>query len=198
MALSNDTFSIIQEKKEKLIKYWNGIVNKPKCIVFDLDMTLWPFLIDNQIFFPFRKINSHGKMKLFDNNNNEVKPYDDVPLILYTLRNECFKNKEFIAIASRATASERAMQLIDLFEWTNYFDSFQIYSGSKQKHMKQIKKELKLKSFDEILFFDDSKLNLETTKNLGVIGHKVTRHYGLSLEEFLNGLKNYSCNFLSK
>lgn len=198
MAFSNETIPKNQQKKEKLIKYWNGIVNKPKCIVFDLDMTLWPFLIDNQIFFPFSKVNCDGNMKILDGNKNDIEPYEDVSLILDTLKNDCFQNKEFLAIASRATAGSRAIKLIDLYEWTDYFDSIQIYSGNKQKHMKQIKKELNLKSFDQILFFDDSKLNLEATKSLGVIGHKVTRHYGLNLEEILNGLKNYNCNFLSK
>lgn len=199
MASSSDIESIYKQKKDHIIKIWNGLIHKPKCIVFDLDMTLWPFLIDHKVLFPLRKTDFHGTKKIFDHNNLEIKPYEDVPLILDTLRNNCIQcNNGFIGIASRATSGPNAIQLIDLFEWTNYFDSVQIYSGSKQKHMKNICRELKLGSFDEILFFDDSKLNLETTKNLGVIGHKVSRHYGLNLEELLNGLKNYNFYFLNK
>ncbi|RNA30364.1 magnesium-dependent phosphatase 1-like [Brachionus plicatilis] len=192
MALSCDISPKYNEKKELIIKKWTSIVHKPKCIVFDLDMTLWPFLIDHKVLFPLRKINHHGNEKIFDHSNTEIKPFEDVPLILETLRNSCIGPNEFLAIASRATAGEHARQLIDLFNWTNYFGSIQIYSGTKQKHMKRIFNDLKLKSFDEILFFDDSKLNLETTKSLGVIGHKVSRHYGLNVQEFLDGLDSYS------
>ncbi|CAF0776918.1 unnamed protein product [Brachionus calyciflorus] len=195
-VLNSEKIESLPTKESKIIEKWNSLPHKPKCIVFDLDYTLWPFIVDHKVLPPFKKIN-HGTngAKIFDFNWQEVKSNEDVSLILKTLKENCFKNGEFLCIASRATYEKCALNLIELFEWTQYLDSIQIYSGPKLKHMKQIQKELGIKNFGEVLFFDDSKLNIQTTNSLGVIGHQVTRHYGLTIEELINGLKKYNSNF---
>lgn len=175
-------------KENCIIKCWQELNNKPKCIVFDLDYTLWPFIIDHQLLPPLRKVHN----KIYDHLNRQIKPYEDVPVILKTLRDKCLIEKgEYICIASRATAKTQALQLFDLFSWNSYFDCIQIYAGSKLKHMNEIKNELNLKNFTQILFFDDSKSNLDQTESLGLVGYKLSRHYGLSIPELIKGLKKY-------
>ena len=198
---SKASIELIQlSKKETIIlRCWNETLKqfKPKCIVFDLDFTLWPFLIDSQILPPLKTTksfeNDEFKVKVHDHDNKLVNHYEDTTLIIKMLKDRCFADKSFhLAIASRATVHNLAMELFEIFGWSGYFDSIQIYSGNKIKHLKQIKNELKLKSFNEILFFDDNKSNLESTETLGVVGHQVRRHYGLNVAELVKGLEKFN------
>ena len=96
MACSNN--NEISKKETLIIDKWNGIVHKPKCIVFDLDLTLWPFLVDFKILPPLRRVNYENGFKVFDHNKQEVKHFEDVPIILRTLKEHCFKNGEYFPL----------------------------------------------------------------------------------------------------
>ena len=54
---SKHDLSIIQNLvipcDNSIIKCWDELKNKPVCICFDLDYTLWPMLIDKGILFLF-------------------------------------------------------------------------------------------------------------------------------------------------
>lgn len=194
--ISNIHSSIQLKKEETIVHNWKSLNNKPKCIVFDLDYTVWPFIIDSQLLPPFRRENNQPNGHIFDHNKRKVTLYEDIELIVKTLKEKCFKIDDdcarFLAIASRSTVHNQAVELLEMFGLFHYFDSIQIYSGSKQKHIKTIRNDLKLEKFSDILFFDDNKSNLEQTQALGLVGHQVRRHYGLSLNDFYLGLKKFN------
>ena len=181
-----------------IIKCWDALINKPVCIIFDLDYTLWPTIIDQKVLPPIKKkIIIHNNIETYevkDHTNRNIIHYEDVPKILATLK-ECFsrcKTKHYLAIASKATTYDLAVQLIQMYGWLDYFNSIQIYSGTKTKHMKNIQTELKLNNYKDFLFFDDSKSNISQTETLGLTAHKVGRHYGLNVNELNNGLKKFN------
>lgn len=179
---------------EHVIKCWNELKFKPTCIVFDLDYTLWPYLIDADIVPPLKRRLVNKKPIVVDAKNNQIVHFEDVPCILRTLREVCFAqspSKHYIAIASKATVRELALELIDLFGWTSYFDSFQIHSGIKTVHMKTIYAELKLGNFNQILFFDDTRKNVMQTEEIGLTAHYLSRARGLTASEMVKGLDKY-------
>jgi magnesium-dependent phosphatase 1 len=181
--------------KEKLIiKCWNELKHKPKCIVFDLDYTLWPFNVDSHLIPPFRFGAKDNDTEIYDHAKRKINLYEDIALILKTLKSHSFKDDQayYMAIASRSSTTDLALQLIEMFKLQELFDSVQIYTGTKLKHLKNIKAELKLASFNEILFFDDNKSNLTQTESLGVTGYQVRRHYGLNTSELVKGLEKFS------
>ena len=102
-------------------------------------------------------------------------------LIIKTLSEKCSKSilegRFNLVIASRSSTTDLALQLIEMFELINNLDSIQIYTDTKLKHLKNIK-QLKIESFNDILFFDDHKSNLQQTESFGVVGWQVRRHYG--------------------
>ena len=181
--------------EHSIVKCWNDLKHKPICIIFDLDYTLWPMLIDKDLLPPIKKKKtSENNLIVLDHNNKNIIHYEDVPKILATLK-ECFsrcKTKHYLAIASKATTYDLAVQLIQMYGWLDYFNSIQIYSGTKTKHMKNIQTELKLNNYKDFLFFDDSKSNISQTETLGLTAHKVGRHYGLNVNELNNGLKKFN------
>ena len=184
--------------ENSIIKCWDHLKHKPKCIVFDLDYTLWPYLCDADIIPPFRKKviteNNEEKKVIFDNRNKIVGHFEDVTKIIKTLKEICFsqlKSKHYLAIASKATTKNIAVELMELFGWLKYFDSIQVHGGSKTKHMKTILNELKLKNFNQILFFDDNKSNITQTEALGVVGYQLSRSHGLHINEVLKGLNKF-------
>jgi magnesium-dependent phosphatase 1 len=161
-----------------LVYHWRDLKKKPSVIVFDLDHTLWPFYVDTTVKEPFTKVNE----AVFDANNKLLAPFESVTKILKTLKECCFDDDEKLAIASRSTRQDLAMNLIELFGWTNLIDSFQIYSMPKSNHMHAIKNELKFNSFRQVLFFDDHQFNINTTKPMGVFAFKLDKSTGLNMK----------------
>ncbi len=182
------------EYDESIIKCWDELKFKPVCIVFDLDYTLWPYLIDCDMEPPFRKKLVNKQHIIIDHKNQQILPFEEVTKVLRTLKKVCFeqsKQKHFMAIASKATVREMALELITFFGWYEYFDSYQIHSGIKTIHMKTILDELKLIDYNQILFFDDTRKNVQQTEEIGVTGHYLNRTKGLTVSEFNKGLKKY-------
>ena len=60
--------------------------------------------------------------------------------------------------------------------------------------MKQIRTELKFQEFKDVLFFDDSKSNISQTETLGLTAYQVGHHFGLSVRDFIQGLKKFDSN----
>lgn len=185
---------MVHDKKEQtIVNCWRSMRKKPKCIVFDLDYTIWPFMVDAHLLPPFRYCSN--AQDIIDHRGRKIILYEDIQAIIRTLKNVCFQmdeEKRFLAIASRATALTEARQILAMFDLIDHFDSIQIYSGTKQKHFRSIKAELKLAAFTDILFFDDNKSNLAQIQTLGSTCQQVRRHYGLNLNEFCEGLRKFN------
>lgn len=181
-----------------LIKLWDKLTVKPVLIVFDLDLTLWPFWIDTHATPPFKK-QSHedeeDKHTILDTENRAMTHYADVPKILNTLRNYCLKNNGYMAIASRTSEYDGAMQLLELFDWKKHFNSFQMYGRNKTRHIQTICDELKIENKKEILFFDDDKRNFDDTMHFGLTGHLLDMKYGLTKDDCMKGLQAHEAKF---
>jgi len=143
---------------------------------------------------PFRKKLVNKQPIIIDHRNQQILPFEEVTKVLRTLKEVCFaqsKQKHFMAVASKATVREMALELIEFFGWSSYFDSYQIHSGIKTIHMKTIFNELKLSDYNQILFFDDTRKNVQQTEEMGLTGHYLNRTKGLTISEFNKGLKKY-------
>jgi magnesium-dependent phosphatase-1 len=94
----------------ELINFWrNNEYIKPNVIIFDLDFTLWPYFANRYYQTPF-KIH---KNSLIDSKNKKVTYFNDVPNILKTLKEECFKSGEKLAIASRSGDRKTVESLLE-------------------------------------------------------------------------------------
>ena len=102
----------------ELIDFWrNNEYIKPNVIVFDLDFTLWPYFANRYYQIPF-KIH---KNSLIDSKNKKFTYFNDVPNILKILKEECFKNGEKLAIASRSGDRKTVESLL---EFSCHFKAF--------------------------------------------------------------------------
>ena len=182
---------------EDIVKLWDSLKNKPKLIVFDLDLTLWPFWIDRHVNPPFTKYSNNNQFyTIIDEKRRKMTFYKDVPTILNTFRNYCLKNNGYMAIASRTSEFKAAMELLEHYGWKDYFQSFQMFYGSKSVHMQNICEEIGNGiSKNEILFFDDKKHNIDDTKCLGITAYQLNPRIGLTRQDCLNGLKMYESKF---
>ena len=142
---------------QDLIKKWNSMKKKPKVIVFDLDYTLWQFFVGKDIKPPITREQEKNQTIVKDSKGFIMKPFDEVNQILYTLKNHCLdaSNNEHLAIASRTSRKDLALETVTKFGWDKYFSSFQAYTKTKTIHMEAILEELKMTNYEDILFFDD-------------------------------------------
>ena len=175
---------------EEIVKLWNSLKHRPKLIIFDLDLTLWPFWIDTHVSPPFtRQTNDNNEHTIVDQVNKKLTYYKDVPKILNTLRNHCLKDDGHLAIASRTSEDVHATQLIELFGWRDHFSSLQMYSGTKVRHINKICDELSIADKSHVLFFDDDRRNIRDTESLGLTGYHLNIKNGMTRDACLNGLK---------
>jgi len=179
---------------ENLIATWNKLKNKPKVIVFDLDCTLWPFWIDTHVEAPFKKSvdkSEQNKFSIEDRHGRILSYYSQVPKVLNTLRYHCVKNDGFMAVASRTCMHDESISLFEMFNWRRYFDSMQMYSGCKVKHLNKIAAELGVKNKYEMLFFDDDYRNIYDTKSLGITAYELDPMKGLTVHDCIQGLQHH-------
>ncbi|XP_060074196.1 magnesium-dependent phosphatase 1-like [Ylistrum balloti] len=155
---------------------------KPKLIIFDLDYTLWPFWVDTHVDPPFKK-RSDGKVE--DSRGKYVKFYPEVPGMLQRLHGEGYK----LGIASRTSEIDGAMDLVNLFNWDQYFHYREIYPGCKISHFKRFKVDSGI-GFNDMLFFDDEYRNIKDVGSLGVIS--VLAENGMSEATLKEGLDEFA------
>lgn len=178
----------------ELVKHWRSLKKKPNVIVFDLDYTLWPYYVDCHVEPPLSKRTINGQEALFDSNGMQVTGFSEVTKILKTLKHHCLSPEQHIAIASRSTTPELAMQVIEHLGWKEFFSSFQIYPLNKVTHMSEIKKDLDFERYEEVLFFDDEYYNIKATQSLGLVAVHIDDRNGLDLRTFIDGLNIYAKN----
>ncbi|XP_012341063.1 magnesium-dependent phosphatase 1-like [Apis florea] len=154
--------------------------HKPKIIVFDLDYTLWPFWIDTHVNPPFKKKGND----ILDSHDQIIKYYKEVPDILKYLYEEGYE----LGIASRTSEIQGAKQLLNLFNWDNYFKYKEIYPGSKITHFSRIQK-ISETDYKDMIFFDDEYRNIKDIEKLGVTCIYVKNGINYTLVE--NSLKNF-------
>jgi magnesium-dependent phosphatase 1 len=151
---------------------------EPEVFIFDLDFTIWNAgdTFCSETNPPYQWKND----KLFDCSGRWIRLYPEVLSILKKLR----EKKKIVAVASRTHQPEWALELLRLFGLNKYIDIFEIYRGEKTNHIKAIHEKLKF-PYNQMVFFDDEKRNIEDAETLGVIAVMVEN--GLTakiIEEF--------------
>jgi len=131
-----------------------------KIFVFDLDFTLWnagdTFCSETQPPYVWRK------GKLMDKEGRWIRLYPNTIDVLEKLVSE---NKIIVA-ASRTHQPSWANKLLELFDIDKHFACKEIYAGSKIIHLKKIH-ELFNVPYNQIVFFDDEKRNIDDVSSLG-------------------------------
>ncbi|KAG9121517.1 hypothetical protein FRC07_002482 [Ceratobasidium sp. 392] len=137
------------------------IVNErmPQLVAFDLDYTLWDFWVDTHVSPPFKR------------DGNTINQATDRARQLLTLL-------LLPAPPSSSTGSKRAI---------DFFDTLEIYPGSKIKHFKTLHKKTGI-PYHEMLFFDDEWRNKEV-ESLGVTMQHIRD--GMSWKYFRQGLETW-------
>ncbi|XP_047114552.1 magnesium-dependent phosphatase 1-like [Schistocerca piceifrons] len=155
---------------------------KPSLIVFDLDLTLWPFRVDKNVRSPFRQTNR----KIVDASGVVVDVFPGVKEILEKL----FERNITLAVASRIEDVAGAYQLIHLFDIAKYFTYTEIYPTSKSKHFKQLRLKTNTE-FNKMLFLDDDIRNIKAVSRLGVVCFQIPES-GFCADVMQQALQHYS------
>jgi magnesium-dependent phosphatase 1 len=163
----------------------------PKCIVFDLDDTLWRLEVDSSWGPPFQY--DGQKKVVIDKRGYPVPLFKDV-LEIFALIHSFPQVK--IAIASRTTTPDWAAQVLKLYSIPelgtlyNLCSAFEMYDESKTKHFRRIQRQTGI-AFEDMLFFDDNPMNL-CVEPLGVEVVMLDYEDGLTMDVFLEGLRRFS------
>jgi magnesium-dependent phosphatase 1 len=162
----------------------------PKCIVFDLDDTLWRLEVDCSWGPPFKY--DKKEQVVVDRRGEEVALFKDVLQIFALI--QTFPDVK-IAIASRTTTPDWASQVLKLYKVNNVdlyslCSAFEMYDESKTKHFRRIQRKLGIE-FEDMLFFDDNPMNL-CVEPMGVEVMIIDNERGLTMEVFLEGLHRFN------
>ncbi|WWC90355.1 magnesium-dependent phosphatase-1 [Kwoniella dendrophila CBS 6074] len=144
----------------------------PLLVAFDLDYTLWDLWIDTHTSPPIKR-KGDVLNQLVDRRGQDLSFYREVPSILAELK----RRRIHIAAASRTSAPELAREALgmlllpdqeggDHIRAITYFNTMEIYPGSKLRHFKEIHRKTGI-PYDQMLFFDDEHRNYEV-ESLGV------------------------------
>jgi len=172
----------------------------PLIFVFDCDYTIWPFDCDgrrqNDVVFPYIR---RPDGNVFDANGKPANPYPDVPNILGALYDAGIQ----VTFASRNPSVRQVYQLLNaipmkskqpclslLDSMRNNYGFLQAYdSGENNKlvHFNKIKEVTKI-DFNNMVFFDDNRNNVEHAETLGVISVLLSKQTGLTWDAVDNAL----------
>ncbi|KAI8148504.1 magnesium-dependent phosphatase-1 [Fennellomyces sp. T-0311] len=165
----------------------------PKMVVFDLDYTCWENWIDCTVGPPY--IYNAEENVVYDRGREQLRLFRHIPSIFALIKTALPDTK--IGIASRTYTPEwavTAMKLLRIPElggvtMHSQIDHFEIYPSSKIKHFRALEEKTGIPC-DEMVFFDDEWRNAEV-KKLGVHFSYVEKQQGVTMEQFLNALRQF-------
>ena len=170
----------------------------PKLVVFDLDACCWfPEMYMVTAGSPFTKKND---------DECAAKDGEAVKLLGHTRKawSAVCGGDEWadcrVAVASRCDEPEWARQLLKLFTvddgrtfWQALDDGrlAEIYKGNKKQHLKALKQKTGI-AYEDMLFFDDDRDNIEHVSEIGVVS--VLTPDGVTHEAWEQGLRRFMEN----
>lgn len=148
--------------------------------VFDLDFTLWDAggTWCDHLHPPFRRTNG----TVLDSHGSHIQLYPDVPEILHY----CHQQNFILALASRTFEPDWARELLELLHIRHLFDYEEIFPASKIQHFQNLQQLTGLQ-YNNMLFFDDEKRNVDDVRRLGV--NTVYVRDGLMWGDFKQGMR---------
>ncbi|KAM7539090.1 hypothetical protein Aperf_G00000051868 [Anoplocephala perfoliata] len=161
---------------------FDSLRRKPSLVVFDLDLTLWPF---DCIDFSYAKLTVRDS-KVCDNYNNVIEPFPDSGEVLKRISEEPGVK---LAAASATDSPSLGREFIRLFGWDKYFDYLEIYPTAKTKHFRNLARKSGI-PYKNMLFFDDLTFNIQDVEPMGV--HCVHVPNGVNLALVRRALENFA------
>lgn len=180
----------------------------PKCIVLDLDFTLWPTFFASNTHPPYVPIvdmmlqNNNPDNSCSSSYQSEGKPSQILcldrktfkprmlklyPEVQRTIR-FCLDNQILISIASKNSNHDDAKAILRSLELWNLLYYPQIFYSRKTFHFRNLKSATKLE-YHDFMFFDDDNKNISICKNIGVNCFRVDRATGFNGNILLKALK---------
>ncbi len=152
----------------------------PRLVVFDLDFTLWDCggTWCDCLRPPFKK----SGPRVLDANNGHIRIYPDVEILLEILPQRGCQ----LGIASRTEQPGWARNLLSLLGLAQKFPYQAIYPSDKKRHFRQLRDESRI-DYEDMLFFDDERRNIDSVGSLGVVPFHVDR--GVTEANFSRGLQ---------
>lgn len=160
----------------------------PKCVVFDLDYTLWPCWCDTHISTPLKAVDKHT---VSDRYGYELSFYKDVAWIFEDLQSRGV----IIIAASRTFAPSVARKLLSLLHMNGapalgQFDHLEWGTFSKRNHITKALKHFDVELTDVILY-DDEMRNKDVETIGCVFAHVPDEEKGLTKQVYERGLERW-------
>ena len=161
---------------------------KPKCIVLDLDFTLWPTFFSAHTLPPYVPLSGLSSQVLcIDKKTNKPRMLSLYPEVQRTIE-FCLENDIMVSIASKNSNKEDAQAILKSLGLWHRLLFPQIFYGRKTFHFRNLKSMTKF-DYDDFMFFDDDIKNVTVCKNIGVNSFRVHRATGFNGKALLLALK---------
>lgn len=167
----------------QLMKYY-----KPKCIVLDLDFTLWPTFFSAHTLPPYIPLNHRPSQLLcVDKSTHKPRMLSLYPEVLHTIQ-FCLDHDIMVSVASKNSNREDAQAILRSLGLWHRLHFPQIFHNRKTYHFRNLKS---ITHFDysEFMFFDDDIRNVAVCKNIGVNSFRVDRGKGFNGKLLLHALR---------
>lgn len=163
-------------------------VYKPKCIVLDLDFTLWPTFYSANTLPPYVSL-THTPSQVLCVDKKTLKPrmLSLYPEVQATIR-FCLENDIMISIASKNTNRQDAESILKSFGLWHLMVCPQIYLSRKSYHFRNLKSATGLE-YADFMFFDDDVKNVSVCGGMGVNSMLVNRGSGFCGKRLVEGLR---------
>lgn len=162
---------------------------KPKCIVLDLDFTLWPTFYSAHTLPPYIPLNDHPSQVLcVDKRTHKPRLLSLYPEVLRTIQ-FCLDHDIMVSVASKNSNREDAYALLRSLGLWHRLHSPQIFHNRKTYHFRNLKSITHF-NYSDFMFFDDDVKNVAVCSNIGVRSYRVDRASGFSGKALLRALRD--------
>lgn len=164
-------------------------VYKPKCIVLDLDFTLWPTFFSANTLPPYIPLHGRPSQVLcVDKKTHKPRMLSLYPEVIDTIM-FCLDNEIMVSIASKNSNRDDAQAILRSLGIWHLLHFPQIFQNRKTFHFRNLKNATHF-DYDEFMFFDDDVKNVSACNNIGVHGFRVSRASGFNGDVLLRALQS--------
>jgi magnesium-dependent phosphatase 1 len=163
-------------------------IYKPKCIVLDLDFTLWPTFYSAHTLPPYIPLNDRPSQLLcVDKKTNKPRLLSLYPEVLSTIQ-WCLDHDIMVSIASKNSNRSDAQAILTSLGLWHQLHFPQIFHSRKTYHFRNLKSVTHL-DYSDFMFFDDDMRNVSVCGNIGVNSFRVERATGFNGMALLRALQ---------
>ena len=173
------------------------MVQPPILVVLDLDKTVWDFYAERVEPWA-QSLRPCAADRNADGTHDAVESRDRGGKRKWNLHSQsravakhllASPQRFVVRVASASPATSTARKLLRLYGLGALVRHSQIYSGSKDRHLRVIEAETKISLDSNCIFFDDAPVFLSQARKLGVVAVKVDPDVGVTLTLLEKGLR---------